>query len=204
MANQHKNPTKEILKNTKQAIFKVNLLIHKEDQPKIYIRLLKWLLSSGRFIVVFVELLTIGAFVYRYKLDSDLIEIQEKIKEAIPYVQSLKQDEILIRQTQFQLSTIKQVKGSAPGFTNAILKISQLTPKNIILTNITLDRSQTFPKTALTITGQTPSNTELSAFIKALQKDPTFFGITLTNISFEGQTNFTITGSLDEKGAKNS
>lgn len=204
MGKEHKNLAKEVLKNTKQAFFKVNLLIHKEEQSKLYLRLLKWLLYSGRFIVVFVELLTIGAFVYRYKLDFDLIDLQEKIKEEVPYVKSLKQDEILIRQTQFQLSTIKQVKRESPNFTATLLKIAQLTPKSIILTNITLDRGQTPTKTALIISGQTPSNIELGAFIKALQKDSAFSGITLTNISFEGQTNFTITGSLNEKGVQQS
>lgn len=204
MTNSIKNPVKEAWKNTKQAFFKVNLLIHKEDQPKIYLRFLKWLLSSGRFILVFVELLTIGAFVYRYKLDTDLIDIQEKIKEQIPYIQSLKRDEILIRQTQFQLATIKQIKQSNPDYTTTLLKIAQLTPQNIKLTSIALDRTQTFPKVSITINGQTSSNIELSAFIKALQKDPVFTDITLTNISFEGQTMFTITGSLNEQRTKSS
>lgn len=191
-------------KNTASDLLKVNLLIHKGDQTKLYIRLFRWILSSGRFIVVIVELVVIGAFIMRYKLDSELIDLQEKIKEQVPYIQSLQQDETTIRQTQFQLTTIKQTKAEGLIFSAALVKIASLTPKNIKLTGITIDRTQSFPKTTLFISGQTPSNRELSAFIQLLQKDPAFSEISLTNISFEGQTIFTISGSLTGRGLQNS
>ncbi|MDO8498707.1 MAG: PilN domain-containing protein [bacterium] len=184
--------------------FKVNLLIHKGEQVKLYTRLLKWVLSSGKYIVVFVEIVVIGAFVLRYKLDADLGDLQDKIKDQIPYIQSLKNDEILIRQTQFQLSSIKQTKEDSPDLVGVFNKISLLTPQDIKLTAISFDRSQSYPKTTFSLSGRSPSNLELSAFLKALQKDPSFSGITLSNISFEGQTVFTITGSLTSQGGKSS
>lgn len=192
---------KSVSSKNKLPIFKVNLLIKKGEQLKLQVKLIRWLLSSGRFIVVFVELLTISAFVYRYKLDTDLADLQDSIKERVPYIQSLKNDEILIRQVQFQLNNIKQTRNENPNFAQVLSKIALITPKNIKLTSISFDRTQSFPKTSLSISGQTPSNVELSAFVKALQKDPIFAEITLTNISFERQTNFTITGILNGKGA---
>lgn len=191
-------------KQPQNNLFKVNLLLNKNEQVKLQVKLLKWVLSSGRFIVVFVELIVIMAFVYRYKLDGDLADIQEKINEQVPYIESLKNDEILIRETQFQLSTIKQIKSSSPDFPQVLVKLSELTPKTIRLTGISFDRSQVLTRTTMSITGQTPSNLELSAYIKALQKEPTFTEISLTNISFEGQTTFTITGSISTKGGKTS
>src|SRR3989338_1167782 len=182
--------------------FQINLLIHKEEQVKLYERLLRWLLSSGRFIVVLVELVTIGAFVARYKLDAELADLQDNIKDKVPYIEALKADEALIRQTQFQLSTIKQTRNESPDFVQTISKIATLTPKNIKITNISLDRAQSFPKSLFTISGATPSNIELSVFISSLQKGPSFAEVTLTNISFEGQTIFTLTGSLTKKGEK--
>lgn len=198
-----RNPS-EKPQNPKLGFLKINLLLKKEAQLKIHRRLLKWILSSGRFIVIFVEIATIGAFVFRYKLDSELLDLQEQIKNQIPYIQSLKQNEIVIRQTQLQLSTIKQIKSGSPNFAAIFARIATLTPYNIKLTNITLDRAQSFPKTTVIISGQTSSNFELSAFLKALQKDPNFAEITLSNVSFEGQVTFTITGSLSEKGVKSS
>ena len=182
--------------------FKINLLIRKGEQIALPARLIKWVLTSGRFIVVLVEIVTIGAFVLRYKLDGDLSEFQDQIKNEIPYLESLKPDETLIRQTQFKLSNIRQSKDTVVDFSAVITKISTITPRNIKISNISFDRTGSFPKTLFTLSGTTPSNIELSVFMNSLQKDPSFSEVTLTNISFEGQTLFTITGSLTAKGAK--
>lgn len=187
-----------------QPFFKINLLIHKGEQIKIYVRLLHWILSSGKFIVVFVELLVIGAFVLRYMLDAQLSELQEKIKDQVPYLESLQRDEASIRQTQFQLSTIKQTRQTDPDYSQFLMKMAQLTPQKITLSSIRFDNTQTFSKISFSLTGSSPSNIELSAYIKVLKKDPQFSDITLTNISFEGQTNFTITGNLTHQSGRKS
>lgn len=183
----------------KKNLFKVNLFINKGERPEIYLQVLKWLISSGRYIVIFVELVVIIAFISRYKLDADLAAIQEEIKEIIPYIQSLKADEKAIKETQYQLFSIKQIKDSDPNYPEVLNNIAKLTPQSIKLSNITIDRSKTYSKIDFSINGQTPSNIELSAFIKALKNYPLFSEITLTNISFEGITTFTITGVLNKQ-----
>lgn len=194
--------TKELLKKS----FKVNLLIHKDQQPKLEVRLIKWLLSSGKLIVVLVELVVISAFVFRYKLDTDLADIQERIKEQVPYLQSLKLDENQIRKMQFQLSSIRQIKENDPNYSEIVSKISALTPKSIRLSKISVDRVRNFPKVSLSITGQTTSDLTLSAYLYALKKEPLFTNINLNNISFESQsaTIFTITVNLEDSGGKSS
>ncbi|MCL5410058.1 MAG: PilN domain-containing protein [Patescibacteria group bacterium] len=181
-------------------LFKVNLLVHKEDQLKIEFKLVKWLLSSGKFIVIFVEIIVVGAFIARYKMDADLAAIKAKIAEQVPYIQSLKEDEILIKQTQFQLNTIKQIRQESPAYTSIMQKISQETPQDIILSNVALDRTRTYPTTSITITGTTPNTISLAAFLRALQKDSSFTDVTLTNLSLEEKSDFTITANLNGKG----
>lgn len=178
------------------GLFKVNLLIHREQQEKLLAKLLKWSLSSGRFIVILVELITISAFVFRYKLDADLSDLQEQINDKIPYLKNLSLDEAQIKHLQYQLSTISKLKSENMDFSKYLTELTTTIPKSILLTNISFDRSQSYPKAAMTITGQTPSNLELSVFIKKLQENPNFSDITLANISFDNQTTFTITGSI--------
>ncbi len=180
-------------------LFKVNLLIHQGEQVQLYSKIIKWALSSGRFIVIVVEMVTIGAFIYRYKLDADLNVLQEKINDKVPYIKSLSADEALIKHTQFQLSSIAKLKSENVDFNSFLANLATSVPKSIRITNIAFDRMEGYPKTTLSINGQTPSNLELSVFIKELQKDPKFSDITLTNIAFETQTVFTITGSLVTK-----
>lgn len=177
-------------------LFNINLLINRGKSEKLYTKLLRWALSSGRFIVILVEMITIGAFVYRYKLDANLNDIQDQINQKAPYIKSLGTDEMDIRHTQFQLSTISKLKSENIDFSKPLTELTQIIPKSITLTNINLDRTEAYPNTSLSITGKTPSNLELSVFIKELQKNSNFSEITLANIAFDNQTTFTITGKL--------
>lgn len=178
------------------SLFRVNLLIQRGQKEKLYVKLIKWALSSGKFIIIVVEMITIGAFIYRYKLDADLTDLQDQINEKIPFVKSLSTAEQEIKHFQFQLTTISKLKSENRDFNKHLLELTKIIPKNIQLTNISFDRNQAYPQTSISLTGQTPSNLELSVFLKELQQNPNFSDITLTNISFDEGTTFTITGNL--------
>lgn len=180
----------------KKKLFQINLLAHQDQELNFQTRFLKWVLTSGKYIVIVVEVVVVGALVYRYKLDSDLAGIQDKIKQEVPYIKSLQKDEQEIRLTQFQLASIKQIKSQNPDYVKTLNLIASLSPQAIKLTNISFDQTQFFPKTTFSISGVTSSNLEVSNFIKALKSSPSFTEITLSNITFQGQTSFTITGSL--------
>lgn len=184
---------------TRKNTLNINFLNHKGTSAPLPIRFFRWILASGRFIVIFVEIIVIGAFVYRYKLDADLTTLQEDITQQAAYVASLKNDEDIIRQTQFQLSSIRNIKTSRIDYASVISHIASITPKQTRLTTISINKSPDNTAVNLTISGTTPQSAELSAFIKALQKDPYFTNISLSNISFESQTVFTINGNLKTK-----
>lgn len=181
----------------KKGLINLNILFSQTNQPKLYLRVFRWLLSSGKYLVVLVELIVISGFVLRVKLDTDISDTQDKIKEQIPYLQALAPDERQVRLTQLQLTTIKQIRHNNPDFVAALNKISSLTPKTIKLTNIFFDRTQSPAKTSLRLVGQSPSNLEVANYIKALQNDQSFSDIILANISIEkDQVNFTLLGNL--------
>lgn len=193
----HSAPIKNLLKT--------NLLVRSSDKLKLHVRLLKWLLSSGRYIVIIVEMIVIGAFVYRYKLDADLVSLQEEIVQQSAYIQSLKRDEDLIRLTQFQLSSIRAARDADLNLSLFLSKIASLTPRDVKLTTLSVDNGGDLKaQSSITLVGTTSSNDALSVFLKSLQKDPSFANVTLSNISFEGITTFTITGELVKEGGKTS
>lgn len=180
----------------------INLLIRQDNKTQFYITLIKWLTSSGRFIVILVEFIVIIAFVARYKLDSDLANLHDKIQNQLPYIKSLQPAESQIRHIQFQLTTIKQIKDGDRDFSAVFSIIASLTPATIQITNITLDRTGSYPNTQITISGNTPSNVELSAFINALKGNKTFTNVVLTNITLQGQSKFVITADLNQQGGQ--
>ncbi len=175
----------------------IDLLHPRSEQPKIWVKALSWMLSNGKYFVIVVEIVVVGAFLSRYKFDNDLANIQDKIKEQVPYIQSLHETELTLRTTQFQLATISKTKKESPNWSQLMTKIASLTPQNTKLTNVSFDRTQKLLKTSLTISGQANSNTELAAFVKALQQDQTFMDITLNSLNFDKQNLlFTISGGL--------
>ena len=108
---------------------------------------------------------------------------------------------MLVYDSNFQ-PTIKKIKTENPDYTQTILNLSQHTPKNIQITSITLDRISDFSTISMVISGKTTTTKDLSAFLKALKGDPAFNKITLTNISFEEESSFTITGEAKVKGVQ--
>ena len=193
---------KVLPKVAKLPLFKINLLIKKDQGEKITIKFLKWILASGRYLVIFVELLTISAFVFRYKLDSDLMDLQEQISQQKPVIESFKNEEAIIRRTQFQLQSIKQIKQGIPDFAAILQKFSEKIPQTIKLTSVNIGQTKAGSSTNLTMNGEASSATDLSYFIKSLQNDPAFTSINLANISFENQISFTVTGELKPIGGQ--
>lgn len=188
-------------KSPSQNLFKTNLLVRKGDQSEVFVALFKWILSSGRFIVILVELIVIGALIYRYQLDNQLDEIKDKMNQEVPYLKSLKNDELVIKQTQFQLASIKKINKESPDYQAIISKIASLMPQSTKLNSIALEQNQPSLKTTFVINGQSPAKTnDLSVFIRALKKDSVFSEVVLTNVAFDTDIKFSITGSIPQGG----
>lgn len=185
------------MSSKKRRFLNLNILNPQTSQPPVYMRVLHWLLSSGRYLVVIVELVVILGFVTRFKLDQDLSDLDDKIKQQIPYLQSLKQDEVTIRQTQFQLASIKQIKVSNPDYATALLRISQLTPQSVKFNSINFDATKESPKVIFRIDATALSSPDMNAFVNALKNDGQFDTVNLADVAIEkGQLIFTLSGSL--------
>lgn len=182
-------------------VLRIDLFKRQDTQFKLNVRFLSWLVTTGRYIIIVVELVVIGAFVARYKLDSDLAAINHEINDsAVPYLKSLQKDEREIRETQLKLTTVKQLRAQNPHYVETLGLISKLVPTTIKLESLNFDKSAGSSRIGVVFNGSTPTIVELSAFIKALQKDPNFSDINLTNFSTdEDGTKFTVTGTLNPK-----
>lgn len=169
----------------------LNLLKPQSNPEKLLVKLIRWLLSSGRYIFVFVEGLVLIAFISRFKLDADLQSKKEAIEEQIPYIESLKAYEVLIRQTQLKLSTIDDIKRSSPDWPVILKKIAGQIPLSVKITTINLGRN--VDTVTVHITGQTPNNQDLTSFIAALKENQAFNSVNLASVGLEqGIIKFTV------------
>ncbi|MEK7616599.1 MAG: PilN domain-containing protein [Patescibacteria group bacterium] len=171
-------------------IVRLDLLKPQSNPEKLPVKFLRWLLSSGRFIFIFVEALVLLAFITRFKLDADLANKKEVIEQEIPFIESLKSYEILIRQTQLKLSTIASFRADSANYPQILKNIADQTPLGIKIISINLKKDVS--KIIISINAQAQSNNDLSNFITGL-KELGLGGVTLASVSLEqGLIRFTV------------
>ncbi len=178
---------------------RLNLLKPQSNPEKIFVKLFRWLLSTGRYIFIFVEALVLLAFIARFKLDADIASKKEAIEQQIPYIESLQLYEVLIRQTQLKLSTIDGIRKNSGNFSDILKWIASLTPKDIKITtlNLTKDVSQV----SIRINGQAQSNNDLNAFMQGLKQNQSFSNTNIDSIGFEkGTITFSISTTFKPIG----
>lgn len=169
----------------------LDLLRPQSNPEKLFTKLLRWLLSSGRYIFVFVEALVLIAFIARFKLDADLSALNESIDLQIPYIESLKPFEVLIRQTQLKLSTIDSFRSNYVDFSQVLKKISDQTPQGVKVISLNFERN--VAEISIQINAEAQNNNDLATFIGGLQQDPIFTNVAITGIGLErGLISFSI------------
>ena len=161
----------------------LDLLKPQSNPEKIPVKLFRWLLSSGRFIFIFVEALVLIAFGARFKLDADIASKKEAIEQQIPYIESLSSYEIAIRQTQLKLSTINNIKNGSPDWSILLKKIADQTPASVKITNISIEKDL----------GNAMIHSDLASFVGGLRTDNTFTGANIGSVGLEqGVIKFTL------------
>lgn len=172
----------------------LNLLHPKEASTKLPEKFLKWLISYGRFIVIFVEIIVVGAFLARFKLDADLDNLKRQINLDLPYVEGFATDEALIKQVQTKLGIIDKAYLNADKWQETVLDLSAQIPQSITFIALTLDEKDE-ESVNFKISGTTFSNSDLGVFLNSLRGDNSFREVNLASIIFDRQQIvFTITG----------
>lgn len=180
-------------------VIDLDLLKPQSNPEKIPLKLIRWLLSFGRYIFIFVEALVLIAFIARFKLDADLSAKKEAIDEQIPYIESLKPYEALIKNTQLKLTTIGNIKTNSLDWPLVFKKIADKTPTTTKITSINIAKN--VGNTVIHIAAQTQINNDISNFVAGLKEDSTFSNISITNVGLElGVINFTIDASARAGG----
>lgn len=161
----------------------LDLLRPQSNPEKLPIRLLRWLLSTGRYIFIVVEAIVLAAFIARFKLDADLQSKKEAIDQQIPYIESLRPFEILIRQTQLKLLTIDSFYKTYADYPQILKKIADQTPKGIKITSINLERNVS--RLVIHLNAQSQNNNDVAIFLAGLKQDPSFTDVSITSIGLE-------------------
>lgn len=179
----------------------INLLPRDEFEKKPFGKLLIWALNVGRWIVVFTELIVILAFLSRFKLDRDLVDLYESIKAKQTIITSYSTFEKDFRFLQNRLLLTSKIDSGNFSAVNLISSVSQFTPVDVALSKVALSEG------VVTISGAALSEAGLKTFLKGLSQFSLLTDISLANVTKqkegEGSIQFSLTAKLKTPGGKN-
>lgn len=139
-------------------------------------RFLKWALSFGRWIVIVTELIVILCFLSRFKLDRDLTDLSEKIKQQQVIIASFGDLEKNFRNLQKRLATIDKLEKEQLLASILLDKLSKTVSLDVSLSELTIQENE------IEISGLALSEAGFGSFIKALSASR-FEKINLENVS---------------------
>ncbi|MBN1263578.1 MAG: PilN domain-containing protein [Candidatus Pacebacteria bacterium] len=155
----------------------INLLPQEGWERKPIARVVRWVLTIGRYIVITTELIVIIAFISRFKLDRDLSDLYEEIEIKQARVKSSEKFEEEFRLTQNRLKVLKEIEKGKNSFSQIILELTSSIPLNITLNSLEIDKDK------LSIDGFSLSESSLAVLINNLKKSDFFGEIEVTRIS---------------------
>lgn len=172
---------------------KIEFLPQEEWEKTSFGKFIKWLLTVGRYIVIFTELIVILAFLSRFKLDRDLTDLYKQIENKQEMIQSYADFEANFRFLQEQLSTIQTLREEQLQTKQLMEEISALTPIDVYFSDlaVTSDKAS-FTANALSEAG-------LATFINNLKRSDRFSDLEIGNLSIGTGEGVGITFTLESQ-----
>lgn len=141
----------------------VSINLVQGKNKRFFDRFLAWAFGVGRGLIIATEIIALSAFLYRFSLDRELIDLRDNIKQEQKILDLFKNQERTFRNLQQRLLFSSQLTTSSKKTVDAFFEIEQFLPKDIITTNLTLT-----PK-GMSIQGKTQSNASLKSFIQSVK-----------------------------------
>jgi hypothetical protein len=139
-------------------------------------RFIGWALTIGRLVVIGTELIALICFVYRFSLDSQLIDLHSKIKQEQAVINFLKKDEETYRNLQDRLSVAGTFSTLGSERVKIFNDILGMTPQGITYTDFSLSNER------LRISADVESVFSLSSLVESLKKYPEIDSVSIDKI----------------------
>jgi Tfp pilus assembly protein PilN len=159
----------------------INLLPQDTFEGQPLGKFLKWALTYGRYIVVFVELFVILAFLSRFKLDRDLTDLHEEISQKQAIIEATYELDENFRNLQTRLLRIKNLEASEISPNIILDVISQNMPSDVYLLDISVSGDR------VNLTSVAASEFGFGVFVNNLSQSKKFTNINLGVVSKGGK-----------------
>jgi len=154
-------------------------------RPRVLDQVVSWTLTIGRAVVILTEVIALGAFIYRFSLDRQLIALHDKIAQEESIVNLLQKNENSYRNLQNRLSLASTIIDSEQQSITNYQSIMATIPPGVFLKSLIIDPQ------LIKINVDTPTTAAVSALISNLKNYPA-----ITNVSVDKIENKTSVGLI--------
>lgn len=158
----------------KNTIPSVNLF--RLRKKKFLDKFIAWALSLGRVVVILTETIALLAFLYRFSLDRQLVDLHQKIKQKQAIVNLLRNNEDKYRNLQDRLSLAEQLTTTNSKTITTLNEVNALIPTGVTVTSLL------FSPSSLKIDASVQSVASLTDFVKALRDYPAISSVSLDRV----------------------
>lgn len=138
--------------------------------------LLKWALSFGRFLIIVVEIVAFSAFIYRFALDRQISDLNDKIKNEQAIIEASKKQENTYRSLQERIATVKKISTTGNTAPKIIKEIKDITPAEITYNSYKISEGK------LEMELSVSSFSSLTTFLESFKKHPQIASVAITGI----------------------
>ncbi len=164
----------------------INLLPQEEFEGSIVGRVLRWAMTTFRFIVIITEMIVMGAFLSRFWLDAQNSDLNESVEVKAAQITSQKTLEDEFRDTQKRLSIFQQL-ASGTKASDQLTKVISKVPEGVSLQNFS------YQEGSLQVKGIAVSEVEIARFFANLKSEKSFKDVSLGQVvSSEANQAFTV------------
>ena len=154
----------------------INLLPQKEFAASTLGRILTWILSTFRIIVIVTEIIVMIAFLSRFWLDAQNTDLNEEIKRKQAAIAALLPFENNFKDIQKRLGVYSDLVINKPLMSDFLISFTSYLPPDIILTSVT------FNTDGFEIVGVSPSEITVQQLLANLQSYNKLEAVTLIEI----------------------
>lgn len=149
-----------------------------------------WALSLGRLLVIATEAIALGAFLFRFGLDRQILDLQDRIKQEKVIVNLLNNNETTYRNLQDRLSLAKRIDDTTNAQLKQMTDVTNFIPSDVVIQDIFYSTND------IHIDATVNSIISLSTFVKKLKSYDQITKVSidkLENKASTGAYNFGIT-----------
>ncbi len=152
----------------------INLL--KKNDKNIIDTVLDWSLTIGRIVVILTEAIALSAFLYRFSLDRQLIDLHDEINQKQAFVKLLKSNEEKFRNLQQRLDIASKFSASQLQTTQVFTDVTSMVPDGFTVNKFLISAE------GIKIDGNASSPSILALLVNSLKKYPSIARVSLDRI----------------------